>query len=59
MGQFSVKIYASPGSSLSANQHYGLTSDIPEQLELRRPSEIPLINDQKSASISFISKDDV
>jgi hypothetical protein len=54
-----VKIYASPGSSLSANQHYGLTSDIPEQLELRRPSEIPLINDQKSASISFISKDDV
>ncbi len=38
---------------------YGLTSDIPEQLELRRPSEIPLINDQKSASISFISKDDV
>jgi hypothetical protein len=22
MGQFSVKIYASPGSSLSANQHF-------------------------------------
>jgi hypothetical protein len=38
---------------------YGLTSDIPEQLELRRPSEIPLINDQQSAPISFISKDDV
>lgn len=38
---------------------YGLTSDIPEQLELRRPSEIPLINDHQSAPISFISKDDV
>lgn len=38
---------------------YGLTSDIPEQLELRRPSEIPLINEQQSATISFISKDDV
>lgn len=38
---------------------YGLTSDIPEQLELRRPSEIPLINDQQSAPITFISKDDV
>lgn len=38
---------------------YGLTSDIPEQLELRRPSEIPPINDQQSAPISFISKDDV
>ena len=38
---------------------YGLTSDIPEQLELRRPSEIPLINDQQSSAISFISKDDV
>ena len=38
---------------------YGLTSDIPEQLELRRPSEIPLINDRQSARISFISKDDL
>jgi hypothetical protein len=38
---------------------YGLTSDIPEQLELRRPSEIPLINDQTASPISFISKDDV
>ena len=38
---------------------YGLTSDIPEQLELRRPSEIPLIDDQQSAPISFVSKDDV
>lgn len=38
---------------------YGLTSDIPEQLELRRPSEIPLINDQASSPISFVSKDDV
>lgn len=38
---------------------YGLTSDIPEQLELRRPSEIPQINDQQSAPITFISKDDV
>lgn len=38
---------------------YGLTSDIPEQLELRRPSEIPLISDQQSSPICFISKDDV
>jgi hypothetical protein len=38
---------------------YGLTSDIPEQLELRRPSEIPRINDLPSAPISFVSKDDM
>lgn len=36
---------------------YGLTSDIPEQLELRRPSEIPPINIQQSSPINFISKD--
>jgi len=32
---------------------------IPEQLELRRPSEIPLISDQQSSPVCFISKDDV
>jgi hypothetical protein len=38
---------------------YGLTSDIPEQLELRRPSEIPPISAQTSSSIAFVTKDDV
>lgn len=36
---------------------YGLTSDIPEQLELRRPSQIPKIRLEDSAKISFVSKD--
>ncbi|MCX9147723.1 hypothetical protein [Erythrobacter sp. WG] len=36
---------------------YGLTSDIPEQLELRRPSEIPPIQDHRGSTVSFISKD--
>lgn len=36
---------------------YGLTSDIPEQLELRRPSQIPKIKLDESAKISFVSKD--
>lgn len=38
---------------------YGLTADFPEQLELRRPSETPLIDVQRNASVSFVSKDDV
>jgi hypothetical protein len=36
---------------------YGLTSDIPDQLELRRPSEIPPMQDQRGSKVSFISKD--
>lgn len=36
---------------------YGLTSDFPEQLELRRPSEIPPIQDHRGSAMSFISKD--
>jgi hypothetical protein len=36
---------------------YGLTADIPEQLELRRPSDIPRITPALSTAISFISKD--
>lgn len=36
---------------------YGLTSDFPEQLELRRPSEIPPIQAHRGSAMSFISKD--
>ena len=36
---------------------YGLTADIPEQLELRRPSDIPRIAPLESSSVAFISKD--
>lgn len=36
---------------------YGLTADIPEQLELRRPSDIPRIVPAPSTAICFVSKD--
>jgi hypothetical protein len=39
MGQFSVKIYASPGSSLSANQHLERFAErVPYE---NQPDEVP------------------
>lgn len=52
-----ISLSAGPCDTSRLLLAYGLTADIPEQLELRRPSDIPRIQPPESSSVAFISKD--